>query len=319
MLRTPICDLLGIAYPILQGGMAWIATAELASAVSNGGGLGVVAAGNAPPEWVRREIHRAREMTDHPFGLNIMLMSPHAEGVVEVAIAERVPVVITGAGNPGPFIPRFNAAGVRVVPVVASVALARRLERAGAAAVVAEGMESGGHIGELTTMVLVPQVVDALRIPVIAAGGFADGRGLVAALALGAQGIQMGTRFACTTECIAHPNYKQRVVQARDRCTTVSGHSLGHPVRALENAFTRRFQELERQNYCREDIEQFGVGALRRGLLDGDTENGSLMAGQVAGMIGDVRPAAEVIAAVMNEAQALLGRLGHLNGTTPHA
>ncbi len=315
MLRTPICDLLGIDYPILQGGMAWIATSELAAAVSNGGGLGVVAAGNMPPDWVRREVRRTREATDRPFGLNIMLMSPHAGAVIEVALEERVSVVLTGAGNPGPVIPRFNEAGIPVVPVVASVALARRLERAGAAAIIAEGMESGGHIGEISTMVLVPQVVDAVSIPVIAAGGFADGRGLVAALALGAQGIQMGTRFACTVECIAHPNYKQRVLQAKDRCTTTSGHSLGHPVRALENAFTRRFHELERQNLPREEIEKFGIGALRRGLIDGDLENGSLMAGQVAGMIHDVIPAGEVIARTMAQATALLRALGNPNGS----
>mgnify|MGYP005842674005 CR=1 FL=1 len=309
MLRTPICDLLGIEYPIVQGGMAWIATAELAAAVSNAGGLGVVGAGNMPPDWVRREVRRTREMTDRPFGLNIMLMSPHAAAVVDLALEEKVPAVLTGAGNPGPLMPRFNAAGIRVLPVVASVALARRLERAGAAAVIAEGMESGGHIGEITTVVLTPLVAEAVSIPVLAAGGFADGRGLVAALALGAQGIQMGTRFACTTECIAHPNYKRRVVEAKDRCTTTSGHSLGHPVRALENAFTRRFQELERQNVPREEVERFGIGALRRGLIDGDMEHGSLMAGQVAGLIHEVLPAGEVIARCVAEAEAILSRL----------
>lgn len=317
MLRTPICSLLGIEYPILQGGMAWIATAELAAAVSNGGGLGIVAAGGWPAEWVRREIRRTRELTDRPFGLNIMLMSPHAADIVDLAIDEKVPVVMTGAGNPGPLIPRFNDAGIHVIPVVASVALARRLERAGAAAVIAEGMESGGHIGEITTMVLVPQVADAVSIPVIAAGGIADGRGLVAALALGAQGVQMGTRFACTTECIAHPNYKERVLQARDRCTVTTGHTLGHPVRALENSFTRRFLELERQNLPKEEVEKFGVGALRRGLIEGDMENGSLMAGQVAGMIRDVRPAAEIIAGIMAQAEAIIGALGSSNGRRP--
>lgn len=289
--------------------MAWIATAELAAAVSNGGGLGVIAAGNAPGDWVRTQVRRTREMTDRPFGLNIMLMSPFAGEVIDVAIAEKVPVVLTGAGNPGPHIPRFKAAGIRVVPVVASVALARRLERSGADAVIAEGMESGGHIGEISTMVLVPQVVDAVQIPVIAAGGFADGRGLVAALALGAMGIQMGTRFACSEECIAHENYKVRVLQAKDRCTVTSGHTLGHPVRALENPFTRRFQELERSGASAEELERFGVGALRRGLIDGDIENGSLMAGQVAGMIRDIRPAAQIIADTIAEADRLLSRL----------
>lgn len=319
MLRTPICDLLGIDFPILQGGMAWIATAELAAAVSNGGGLGVVAAGGCPADWVRREVRRTRELTDRPFGLNIMLMSPHAPAIVELAIEERVSVVMTGAGNPGPLIPRFREAGIHVIPVVASVALARRLERAGAAAIIAEGMESGGHIGEITTMVLVPQVVDAVNVPVIAAGGFADGRGLVAALALGAQAVQMGTRFACTTECIAHPSYKDRVISSKDRCTITTGHSLGHPVRALENTFTRRFLELERQNRSKEEVEHFGMGALRRGLIEGDVDNGSLMAGQVAGMIHEVMPTADVIREIVTEAEGLLARLGHHNGSRPHA
>ncbi|MHB1415551.1 MAG: enoyl-[acyl-carrier-protein] reductase FabK [Chloroflexota bacterium] len=313
MLSTPLCDLLGVQYPIVQGGMAWIATAELASAVSNAGGFGVVAAGNAPPDWVQREIRRTREMTDRPFGLNIMLMSPFAREVVEVALSEEVSAVMTGAGNPAGLIPLFKAKGIRVVPVVASVALARRLERAGADAVIAEGTESGGHVGELTTMVLVPQVVDAVKIPVIAAGGCADGRGLVAALALGAKGVQMGTRFACSTECIAHPNYKARIVQSKDRCTVTSGHTLGHPARALENAFTRRFQELERQGCAPAEIEVFGIGALRRGLIEGDVENGSLMAGQIAGMIRDIRPAAEIVESTVCEAEALLDQLACLN------
>ncbi len=309
MLRTPVCDILEIEYPILQGGMAWIATSELAVAVSNGGGLGIIAAGAAPPDYVRTQIHKTREGTSRPFGVNIMLMSPFAAEIVEMTIEERVPVVMTGAGNPGPLIPRFREHGIHVVPVVASVALAKRLERAGAAAVIAEGMESGGHIGETSTMVLVPQVVDALSIPVIAAGGFADGRGLVAALALGAQGIQMGTRFACTTECIAHPSYKEKVLKSRDRCTVTTGHSLGHPVRAMENTFTREFQQLENSNAPRDVVEAFGAGALRRGLIEGDMDHGSLMAGQVAGMIDDVIPAAEVISRLMREADETLARL----------
>lgn len=316
MLFTPVCDLLGMKYPIVQGGMAWIATAELAGAVSNAGGLGIIAAGSASPEWVEREICRTRELTDQPFGLNIMLMSACASGVVDVAIRQRVPAVFTGAGNPASLIPRFKEAGILVVPVVASVALARRLERAGADALVAEGMESGGHIGEVTTTVLVPQVVDAVRIPVIAAGGFADGRGLVAALTLGAQAIQMGTRFACSVECIAHPRYKGRIVQSRDRCTATTGHTLGHPVRALENAFTRRFAELERQGCCREEIENFGIGALRKGLIEGDLEGGSLMAGQIAGMIREILPVADIISSVMAEAEMVLRRVQQLDRRT---
>ncbi|MCL4466590.1 MAG: enoyl-[acyl-carrier-protein] reductase FabK [Chloroflexi bacterium] len=319
MLSTPVCDRLGMQYPIVQGGMAWIATAELAGAVSNAGGLGVVAAGNAPPEWVQREIRRTRELTSRPFGLNIMLMSPFAAGVVETALAERVPVVFTGAGNPGPLIPRFKAAGIKVVPVVASVSLAKRLERSGADALVAEGMESGGHIGEITTTVLIPQIVDAVNIPVIAAGGFADGRGLVAALAYGAQAIQMGTRFAASVECIAHPNYKQRIVQARDRSTVATGHSLGHPVRALENSFTRRFAELEKSGCCREEIECYGMGSMRRGLIEGDVENGSLMAGQVAGMIREVLPVSTIIDSIIAEAELVLKRLAAQAGSAVHA
>ncbi|MHB1131150.1 MAG: enoyl-[acyl-carrier-protein] reductase FabK [Chloroflexota bacterium] len=314
MLFTPVCSLLDIRYPIIQGGMAWIATAELAGAVSNAGGLGVVAAGNAPPEWVRAQVRRTRELTDRPFGLNIMLMSPFAPGVIEVAFEERVPVVFTGAGNPGPLIARFKAAGIKVVPVVASVALARRLERSGADALVAEGTESGGHVGELTTMVLVPQVVDAVRVPVIAAGGFADGRGLLAALALGAQGIQMGTRFAASCECMAHPDYKAKILHAKDRCTVTTGHTLGHPVRALENEFTRGFLKMERDGCCAEEIENFGSGAMRRGLVDGDIRTGSLMAGQVAGMIQEIVPVAEIIDSTMRQAETIICTLSRVNG-----
>jgi enoyl-[acyl-carrier protein] reductase II len=314
MMRTVICDLFDIPYPILQGGMAWVATTELVSAVSEAGGLGIIGAGHAPPDWVQEQIRETKRRTSKPFGVNIMLMSPFAEEVIDLVIDERVPVVTTGAGNPGVHIPRFKKAGIKVVPVVSSVALAKRMERSGADALVAEGMESGGHIGETTTMALVPQVVDAVSIPVIAAGGIADGRGLMAALALGAKGIQMGTRFVCSTECIAHERFKQKLVAARDRATITTGHSLGHPVRALENRMTRQFQEMERRGLPREEIESFGVGRLRQGLIEGDVEGGSLMAGQICGLISDVKPVAQIINEIMEQAEALSGTLGALRG-----
>ena len=247
MIHTPICDLLGIEHPILQGGMAWVATAELVTAVSEAGALGILGAGNAPPEWVRGQVRAIRARTKRPFGVNVPMFSPTVEETLRVCVEERVPVVTTGAGNSGPFIPMLKEAGIKVVPVVASVALAKRLVRAGADAIIAEGMESGGHVGDVCTLPLVPQVVDAVDVPVIAAGGFADGRGLAAALALGAAGVQMGTRFICTEECIAHPNYKQRIVQANDRATIVTGYALGHPVRAIRNPMTTYFAELERK------------------------------------------------------------------------
>ncbi len=312
MIHTSLCDLLGIEHPIYQGGMVWLGTAELASAVSNAGGLGILGAGNAPADWVRNEIRRTREMTDRPFGVNVMLLSPFASQVVEVILAERVPLVTTGAGNPGPVIPRFKEAGIKVMPVVASVALAIRLERAGADGVIAEGMESGGHVGEITTMALVPQVVDAVSIPVVAAGGIADGRGLVAALALGAVGVQMGTRFVCATECIAHPNFKQKIVQAKDRATVTTGHSLGHPVRVIDNKMARQFAAMEKDGLSAAELEEFGAGRLRQGVVDGDLEGGSLMAGQIAGLIRDIKPARAIIEEIMAEAEALIAALAKL-------
>jgi len=246
MLKTVICDLFGIKYPIIQGGMAYLGTAELVSAVSNAGGLGIIGAGNSEPDWVREQIRLTRQLTDKPFGVNIMLMSPFSAQVVDVVLEEEVGVVTTGAGNPGPYIPRFKEAGIKVMPVLASVALAKRMERYGADAVVAEGMESGGHIGEVTTMTLVPQVVDGVQIPVVAAGGIGDGRGLVAALALGARGIQVGTRFVCSEECIAHPAYKEKILQAHEQSTVASGQSTGHPLRCLQNRLTRQIQEMEK-------------------------------------------------------------------------
>ncbi len=308
MLRTPLCDLLGIKHPIIQGGMAWVATAELASAVSEAGGLGIIGAGSAPPDYVRDQIRKVRERTDKPFGVNLPLFSPYASEVVKVCIEEKVPVMTTGGGNPGPFIGPLKEAGIIVIPVVASVALAKRLEKMGADALVAEGMESGGHIGDVATMPLVPQVVDAVKIPVIAAGGIADGRGLAAALALGAVGVQMGTRFICTEECIAHPVYKEQIVKAHDRATMVTGQSLGHPVRALKNPMTHRFQELEKKGASEEEIIAFGTGALRKAVLEGDWENGSFMAGQSCGLIHDIVPVKVLIERIVAEAEEILTR-----------
>lgn len=316
MLKTVICDLFNIKYPIIQGGMAHVATAELVSAVSNAGGLGIVGAGAAEPEWVREQIHLTRQQTDKPFGVNILLISPFAEQVIDVVLEEKVPMVTTGAGNPGPYIPRFKEAGIKVMPVVASVALARRLERAGADALVAEGMESGGEIGEITTMALVPQVVDRVQLPVVAAGGIADGRGLAAALALGAQGVQMGTRFACSQECIAHPAYKQAIVDASDRSTIISGQSTGYSVRSLENKLTREFIDKEKSGVSIEQIIEFGVGRVRMGLIEGDLEGGTLLAGQISGMIKEVKPVKVIIEEIVAEAEAIITRLKNSTGVS---
>lgn len=310
MIRTPLCDLLGIEYPIIQGGMAWVGTAELVAAVSNAGGLGIVGGGNAPPEDVAREIRLAKEMTDKAFGLNIPLaISGDADEIVTLCIEEGVKIVVIGAWRPGGHIARLKEAGIVVIPVVASVALAKRLERQGADALVAEGMESGGHIGDVATMPLVPQVVDAVDIPVIAAGGIADGRALVAALALGAQGIQMGTRFICTTECTAHENYKRAILKAKDRSTMTTGHSLGHPVRAIRNPMVHQFEELEKRGISEEEIIEFGTGKLRLAAIEGDTRNGSVMAGQIAGMIDDIVPVKELIERIVVEAEEIIVRL----------
>ncbi|MBQ7572732.1 MAG: enoyl-[Clostridia bacterium] len=294
-MSTRLCELLGIKYPVVQGGMAWVATAELAAAVSNGGGLGIIAAGGAPGEVVREQIKKCRTLTDKPFGVNVMLMSPFADEVMQVIIEEKPAVVATGAGNPGKYMADLKNAGIKVCPVIASVAMAKKMERDGADAVIAEGTEAGGHIGELTTMVLVPQVVDAVEIPVIAAGGFADKRGMVAAMALGAEGIQVGTRFICSDECIAHDNYKQAVIKAKDRDAVVTGRSTGAPVRALKNKLTREYQRLEASGASAEEIEQLGVGGLRRAFMEGDTQTGSLMAGQSAAMVNKIEPCADII------------------------
>lgn len=290
-----ICELLGIEYPIIQGGMAWVATAELAAAVSNAGGLGLIAAGGAPADVVREQIKKARTLTDKPFGVNVMLMSPFSDEVMEVVIEEKPAVVATGAGNPGKYIERLKEAGIKIMPVIASVAMAKRMEKAGADAVIAEGTEAGGHIGELTTMVLTPQVVDAVSIPVVSAGGYADSRGTKAAFALGADGIQVGTRFICSTECIAHENYKNAVLKAKDRDAVVTGRSTGAPVRALKNKLTKEYQRLEKEGASAEEIEKLGVGGLRRAFQDGDIENGSLMAGQSAAMVHEIQPCSEIV------------------------
>lgn len=304
-MKTCICDLLGIQYPIIQGGMAWVATAELAVAVSEAGGLGIIAAGNAPGSFVREQVVKAKSMTDKPFGVNVMLLSPFVDEVMQVLVEEKVAVVTTGAGNPGKYIPALKAAGSKVIPVIPSVTIAKKMEKDGADAVIAEGTESGGHIGELTTMALVPQVVDAVSIPVIAAGGIADSRGIIAALALGAVGVQLGTRFLCSTECTAHDNYKAAVVAAKDRDAVVTGRSTGHPVRGIKNKLTRGFDKLEKEGASIEEIEKFGAGALRNAVVDGDTQMGALMAGQSAGMVCDIKPCAQIMAELVGGLDAV--------------
>jgi enoyl-[acyl-carrier protein] reductase II len=309
VLHTTICDLLNIRYPIIQGGMAWVATAELAAAVSNGGGLGIIGAGNAPSEFVRQQIRKAKTLTDKPFGVNVMLMSPYADDVVKVICEEKVPVVTTGAGNPAKYISDLKSTGCKVIPVIPSVALAKRMEKVGADALVAEGHESGGHIGELTTMVLIPQVVDVVNIPVIAAGGIADGRGMAAALALGAQGVQMGTRFVCSTECTAHEHYKEAIVNAGDRDAVVTGRPTGHPVRVLKNKLTAQYDKLEQEHASTDELEALGTGRLKAAVVDGDAEYGSIMAGQIAGLINDIKPAAAIIQDVISQAADIISRM----------
>lgn len=305
-MKNRLCELLGIEYPVIQGGMAWVATAELAAAVSNGGGLGLIAAGGAPADVVREQIKKCRELTDKPFGVNVMLMSPFAEEVMQVVIEEKPAVVATGAGNPGKYMEALKAAGIKILPVVASVALAQKMEKMGADAVIAEGTEAGGHIGEITTMCLTPQVSDAVSIPVVCAGGIADVRGAAAAFALGADGIQVGTRFICSEECIAHDNYKQAVLKAKDRDAVVTGRSTGAPVRALKNKLTREYDRLEKEGASNEEIEQLGVGGLRRAFAEGDVQTGSLMAGQSAAMVKKIEPCADIIRSYFDGIDAVL-------------
>lgn len=307
MIASPLCALLGVEYPVIQGSMAWIADASLAAAASNGGGLGIIAAMNADADWARAEIRKCKEMTDKPFGVNIMLMSPFADDVARIVIEEKVPVVTTGAGNPGKYMAAWLAAGIKVLPVVASVGLARMMARSGASAVIAEGCESGGHIGELTTMALVPQVADSVDIPVVAAGGIADGRGFAAALMLGACGVQMGTRFLLAEECTVHENYKQKVLKARDIDTIATGKRLGHPVRSLKNPFSRSYFKMEYDgNVTDEELEAYGGGALYKAAKEGNEKEGCFLAGQVAGMVNQAQPAAQIIREVCDEAEQLL-------------
>ena len=307
-MKTRITELLGIEYPIIQGGMAWVAEHNLAAAVSEAGGLGLIGGANAPGEVVREEIRKAREITKKPFGVNVMLMSPHADDVARVVVEEGVKVVTTGAGNPEKYMNMWKEAGVKVIPVVASVAMAKRIERMGADAVVAEGMESGGHIGELTTMTLVPQIVDAVSIPVIAAGGIADGRGIAAAFMLGAEAVQMGTRFVVAKESTVHENYKQRLIKASDIDSTVTGRSHGHPIRCLRNQMTREYLKLEKEGKSFEELEYLTLGALRKAVQEGDIKNGTVMAGQIAGMIDREMTCKEMIEEMMEQASGMLER-----------
>lgn len=294
-MKTRITELLGIKYPLIQGGMAWVATAELAAAVSEAGGLGLIAAGGAPAEVVREQIRKAKTLTSKPFGVNVMMMSPYAEEIMNMLAEEKPAVVATGAGNPSKYIPMLKEAGIKVIPVVASVAVAKKMEKAGADAIVAEGTEAGGHIGEITTMALVPQIAQAVDLPVIAAGGIADSRGTLAAFALGAEGIQVGTRFICAEECEAHINYKNAVIDAKDRDAVVTGRSTKAPVRALKNKLTREYERLEKEGASFEEIEALGVGGLRKAFENGDTDMGSLMAGQSAAMVEKIEPCAEIV------------------------
>lgn len=305
-MKTKVTELLGIEYPIIQGGMAWVAEYHLAAAVSEAGGLGIIGAGGAPAEFVREQIHKTKELTDKPFGVNLMLMNPEADAIAQIIVEEGVRVVTTGAGNPGKYMAMWKEAGVKVIPVVASVALAKMMERAGADAVVAEGMESGGHIGAATTISLVPQVVDAVKIPVIAAGGICDGRGFAAAMMLGAQAVQMGTRFVVAKECIVHDNYKEKIIKAKDIDTEVTGVSHGHPIRQIRNKTTREYLKLEKEGASFEDLEHLTLGSLRKAVVEGDVVNGTIMAGQIAGLVKKEQSCRDMIEEIMAEAKLLL-------------
>ena len=304
-----VTQLLKIKYPVIQGGMAWVADADLAAAVSNAGGLGVIAAASMPPELLEQQIVKIRKLTDKPFAMNIMLLSPTADDALEIAAQYRVPVVTTGAGMPGKVLDRLKPLGTVVVPVIASTAHAERVSKQGADAVVAEGTEAGGHIGEITTMNLVPQVTDVISIPVIAAGGIADGRGMAAAFALGAEGVQVGTRFVCAAESNVHINYKEKIIESNDRATVVTGRSTGHPVRGLKNKLSKEFEELEKRGASVEELEKLGTGKLRLAVVEGDTKWGSLMAGQSAGLVRKIEPAAAIIEDIINGAAAEIERL----------
>ncbi len=310
MIKSEICEILGIEYPVFQGGMAWIADGKLAAAVSSGGGLGIIAAGNAPADYVREQIRLAKSLTDKPIGVNIMLMSPFAEEVAKVTIEEKVEVVTTGAGNPSKYMKEWKEAGIKVVPVVASVAMAKLMTRLGATALIAEGGESGGHVGELTTIVLVPQICDATTLPVIAAGGICDGRGVAAAFMLGAQGVQLGTRFLSAFECNIHPVYKEKILKATDLCTMVTGKRLGHPVRSLRTQFARDYQKAEYSTMPDEELENLAVGALRLAVKEGNNEKGCFLSGQCAAMVKREQSAAEIVKEIMEEAEPILRGAG---------
>ncbi|AGF56689.1 enoyl-[acyl-carrier-protein] reductase FabK [Clostridium saccharoperbutylacetonicum] len=310
MENNRVCDLLEIEYPIFQGAMARIADASLVSAVSEAGGLGIIT-GAAPTEWVREQIQKTKKLTNKPFGVNIMLMTENADEIADLVCEEKVPVVTTGAGSPGKYMEKWKAHGIKVIPVVASVALAKRMEKAGANAIIAEGTESGGHVGQLTTMALVPQVVDSVNIPVIAAGGIGDGRGVAASFMLGAEAIQIGTRFLVAKECTIHQNYKNKVLSAKDIDTEVTGRPTGHPVRVLRNKLTRNFLKLEKEGASIEELEKLGVGALKKAVVDGDIDNGSLMSGQIAGLINREQTCKEMIIELFDEAKVLFTQFGY--------
>lgn len=305
-MKTKVTELLQIEYPIIQGGMAWVAEHHLAAAVSEAGGFGLIGAASAPPEIVREEIRKAKELTDKPFGVNIMLLNPNADEVAKIVVEEGIQAVTTGAGNPEKYMPMWKEAGVKVIPVVASVAMAKRMERYGADAVVAEGMEAGGHIGNQTTMALIPQIVDTVNIPVIAAGGIGDGRGVAASFMLGAEGVQMGTRFVVADESIVHDNYKDRIVKAKDIDSVVTGQSTGHPVRCLRNQMTKEYIKKEQEGVPFEELERMTLGSLRKAVMDGDILNGTVMAGQIAGLVSKRQSCKEILQEIMTEAEKLL-------------
>ena len=307
MIKTPVCSLFGIEYPIFQGGMAWISDGNLAAAVSNAGGLGIISAMNADADHLRDQIKTAQELTSKPFGVNIMLMSPFAAEVAKVVADEKVPVVTTGAGNPSKYMDMWQSAGVNVIPLVASVAMAKLMTRAGACAIIAEGSESGGHVGDTTTMALVPQVCDATDLPVIAAGGIGDGRGVAAAFMLGAQGVQLGTRFLVADECPVHPNYKEKILKATDISTIATGKRLGHPVRSIKTAFSRSYMKAEYDSSISDvELEELGAGALRLAAIEGDSEKGCFLAGQISGLIKKKQPVGEMIREIFDEAETIL-------------
>nr|WP_273327397.1 enoyl-[acyl-carrier-protein] reductase FabK [Vallitalea guaymasensis] len=309
MVESEICKMLNIEYPIFQGAMAWIAEYNLVAAVSNAGGLGIIAGGNAPCDVVREQIRKTKELTDKPFGVNIMLLSPFADEIAHMVCEEKVAVVTTGAGNPGKYLEMWKENDIKVIPVVPSVALAKRMERSGVDAIIAEGCESGGHVGELTTMALLPQVVDAVDIPVIAAGGIGDGRGIAATKMLGADAFQIGTRFLVAKECVVHKNYKEKILKAKDIDTRVTGKATGHPVRALKNKFTRKFLQLEKEGVSVDDLEEFGTGKLRLAVVDGDVANGSVMSGQIAGMIKKEQTCSEIIKELVIDADKVIDNI----------